>query len=202
MQKGLPDMRHLMLIVIAGAIFPAALFSQATDPLGWQSKLRYHANAAYGPEGVAGSIGYAGYLQEIDSPREWGQGGVGYGRRLGSTLAYSGVRNAIGFGLDSALHQDPRYYRSGGTGTWRRVKHVFRGTLLTRTDSGGETLATWRFGSAYSAAFLSNQWYPDRVNTAKRSLTQGSTQIGFDVLVNLGSEFWPDLKNKMLHRKP
>jgi len=175
-------------------------FSQDSDPAGWQSKLRFHAVTAYGPEGLTSSVVYAGYLQEIDSPREWGQGGAGYGRRLGSTLAYSGVRNALGFGLDTALHQNPRYDRTGGTGLWRRTRHAIRGTILTRKDSGGETLSTWRLGSAYGAAFLSNQWRPDRVNTVTLSLSQGSTQIGFDVIVNLGSEFWPDIKGKILHR--
>jgi len=194
--------RRLLLLAAAILLIPVSGYSQGADSSEWQAKLRFHANSAYGLQGLVASATYAGYLQEIDSPREWGQGGVGYGRRLASTLAYSGVRNVLGFGLDSALHQDPRYYRLGGDRLWRRVSHAIRGTILTRTDSGGETFATWRFGSAYSAAFLSNQWRPDRVNTTKLSLAQGSTQIAFDLAVNLGSEFWPDVKNKMLHRRP
>jgi hypothetical protein len=190
--------RHLPLIAIVSTIFAATGISQDLDPAGWQSKLRYHAASAYGPGALAGSATYVGLLQGIDFPREWGQGGVGYGKRLGSTLAYSGVRNVLAFGLDSALHQDPRYHRSGETGFWRRTKHAFRGTVLTRTDSGTETLATWRLGSAYGAAFLSNEWYPDRLNTVKLGMAEGSTQIGFDLLANLGSEFWPDFKKKIL----
>ena len=189
------------VMVIASLTFAILGCSQNLDPAGWESKLRFHVVSAYGPEGLASSVVYAGYLQEVDSPREWGQGGAGYGRRLGSTLAYSGVRNALGFGLDSALHQNPRYDRTGGAGVWRRTRHAIRGTMLTRTDSGGEAFAAWRFGSAYSAAFLSNQWRPDRVNTVSRSMSQGSTQIGFDLLANLGSEFWPDIKGKILRRK-
>ena len=119
-----------------------------------------------------------------------------------STLAYSGIRNLLGFGLDSALHQDPRYYRSTERGMWRRTKHAFRETILTHKDSGGETLATWRLGSAYGAAFISNEWYPDRVNTVALGFSQGSTQLGFDLLSNLGSEFWPDIKRKLFHQKP
>ena len=46
------------------------------------------------------------------------------------------------------------------------------------------------------------EWYPDRLNTVGRGLTQGTTQIGFDLLANIGSEFWPDVKKKILHRKP
>ena len=171
-------------------------------PIGWEAKLHFHAVSAYGPAALAGAAVYDGFLQGIDFPREWGQGGVGFGKRFGSTLAYSGVRNLLGFGLDSALHQDPRYYRLTERGMWRRTKHAFRETILTHTDSGGETLATWRLGSAYGAAFMSNEWYPDRVNTVALGFSQGSTQLGFDLLSNLGSEFWPDIRRKLLHRAP
>jgi hypothetical protein len=187
-------------MAIVSTIFAAAGFSQ--DPAAWQSKLTYHVLNAYGPEALAESAVYDGYRQLTDFPREWGLGATGYGRRVASTLAYSGIRNTLGFGLDTALHQDPRYYRSLDSGLWRRTKHAIRGTILTRTDSGGETLATWRFGSAYGAAFLSNEWYPDRLNTMKVGLEQGSTQIAFDLVANLRSEFWPDVKNKLMRRKP
>jgi hypothetical protein len=75
-----------------------------------------------------------------------------------------------------------------------------RETLLTHTDSGGETLSTWRIGSAYGSAFLSNLWYPDRLNNARLGFIQGSVTLGFDVMGNLGKEFWPDVKRKVLHR--
>jgi hypothetical protein len=190
------------MIAAASAIFATVGFSQDPDPAGWQSKLSYHAANAYGPGALAESAIYDGYRQLTDYPREWGQGVAGYSRRVASTLAYSGIRNTLAFGLDTTLHQDPRYYRSSDTGLWIRMKHVVHGTILTRTDSGGETLSTWRFGSAYGAAFLSNEWYPGRLNTVKLGLEQGSTQIAFDVLANLRSEFWPDIKNKLLRRKP
>jgi hypothetical protein len=183
-------------------VAPDAAVATGIDPIGWEGKLRFHAVSAYGPGALAGAAVYDGFLQGIEFPREWGQGGLGYEKRLGSTLAFSGVRNLLGFSLDSALHQDPRYYRATERGTWRRAKHAFHETIFTHKDSGGETLATWRLGSAYGAAFISNEWYPDRVNTVALGLSQGTTQLGFDLLSNLGSEFWPDIKRKLLHRKP
>jgi hypothetical protein len=181
---------------------PADIAKQEPDLTGWQSKLRYHAENTYSPWTFARSAAYAGYLQKMNSPREWGQGESGYRKRLGSELAYTGVRNGIALGLDSALHQDPRYYRSVETGFWRRTNRAIRGTILTRTDSGAETLATWRIGSAYGAAFISNEWRPDRVNTVSLSLQQGTAQIGFDLLANMSAEFWPDVKRKMFRHKP
>ena len=96
--------------------------------------------------------------------------------------------------VESTLHYDPRYFRSRDKGVWRRTAHAFRGTILTRTDRGGETLSTWRLGSDYGAAFLSNQWYPERLNTVRLGAIQGS--LGFDFAANLGVEFWPDVKRR------
>ncbi len=189
-------------VVIAGALFAGTGFSQIPDPVSFQNKLEFHAETAFGTEALGYSAVYAGFLQEINSPREWGQGGLGYARRFGSTLAYSGIRNALGLGLDTALREDPRYQPSEQKGFWTRAKHAFHGTLFSRKDSGGESVAYWRLGSAYGATFLSNAWYPSRLDTMKLGMAQGSAQIGFDLLSNLGSEFWPDVKKKLLHRTP
>jgi hypothetical protein len=63
-------------------------------------------------------------------------------------------------------------------------------------------LSTWRLGSDYGAAFLSNEWYPARVNTVRLGIAQGFLHLGFDFVSNLGSEFWADIKRKVLRRKP
>jgi hypothetical protein len=191
-------MRRLVLAAVVCALSTFA-FADDPDPSGWQTRLLFHAESAYGPWALTGSAAWAGFLQEIDFPREWGQGAEGYGKRLGSTLAYSGMRNVLGFGLDSALHEDPRYFRSEDKRFWRRMEHVVRGTVLTRTDTGKETFSVWRVGSAYGATFLSNEWYPDRLNTFKIGLAQGTTQMGFDLLGNVGNEFWPDVKKALRH---
>lgn len=192
---------RIVLALAVWAATPVRGLSQAPEPLDVMGKLQYHAKAIYEPLAIAGIAAYAGVLQAAEAPTEWGQGAAAYGKRFGSTLAWSGIHSALAFGLDSTLHQDPRYFRSGGAGFWRRSGHALRGTLLTRTDSGGETLSTWRIGSAYGAAFLSNQWYPDRLNTARLGLIQGSVTLGFDLAGNLGKEFWPDIRRKVLRRK-
>jgi hypothetical protein len=176
-------------------------FGQNSDSLDVTGKLRFHAEATYTPMALLGVAAYAGVLQADGAPKEWGGGAAAYGQRYGSTMAWVGIHSALAFGLDSTLHQDPRYYRSGATGFWRRSGHALRGTILTRTDRGGETLSTWRLGSAFGAAYLSNQWYPDRLNTVRLDLIQGSVTLGFDLFSNLGAEFGPDIKRKVFRKK-
>jgi hypothetical protein len=190
------------LSVVLLCAVPIAAIAQPPDAFDRKSKLRLHAESVYSPWSMAVSAVYAGILQEIGKPEEWGQGAGAYGKRFASTVGCSGIHAVLAFGLDSTLHQDPRYFRSRSTGFWRRTAHALRGTILTRTDRGGETLSTWRLGSAYGTAFLSNQWYPDRLNTLRLGALQGSLRLGFDFASNLGAEFLPDLKRKILHRKP
>jgi hypothetical protein len=189
-------------ITLLACAVPVVGNAQTPDPvpLDVMGKLRYHALYSFGPRGIAGSAAWAGFLQAIDSPEEWEQGAKGYGKRFASSMGASAIYCVLAFGLDSTLHQDPRYFRSGKTGFWRRARHAVRGTFLTRKDGGGETLAIWRFGSDYGSAFLSNEWYPDRLNTVGLGLLQGTAQVGLDLGTNLGKEFWPDIKRKIFHR--
>ena len=192
--------RSFLVLGLALAI-PAMGLAQPFMALDVTDKLDYHIKRSVGPLALLGDAAYAGILQEADTPTEWGQGWSAYGKRVASTAACSGIHSALAFGLDSTLHEDPRYFRSARGGFWRRAGHAFRGTILTHTDQGAETLSIWRFGSAYGAAYLSNQWYPGRLNTVKLGFAEGSLQIGFDVVSNLASEFWPDLRRKILGGK-
>ena len=189
-------------IVVLMCLCSVGAIAQTQVALDVSGKLHYHAAKVLSPGAFAMSGVSAGYHQMTGSPVEWGQGGDGYSKRVGSSVASSGVRAALAFGLDSTLHQDPRYYRSDGGGVWLRTGHALRGTILTRTDRGGETLSIWRLGSAYGAAFVSNQWYPDRYHTLRHGLVDGSTRLGFDLAKNVISEFWPDIKRKISRRNP
>jgi hypothetical protein len=192
--------RTVLIVVLTCAVSIAGI-AQTPAALDVSGKLNYHVQRTFSPGSVALSGVKAGYSQLTDSPTEWGQGGTGYSRRAASSMASSAIRAGLAFGLDSALHQDPRYFRSDSSGFWPRTKHALRGTVLTRTDSGGETLSTWRIGSAYGAAFISEQWYPDRYHTVRHGFVGGSTRLGFDAIKNVFAEFWPDIKKKVSRRK-
>jgi hypothetical protein len=193
--------RSILIVGIAVAI-PIIGLAQSFTSLNVTDKLNYQIRQSVGPLALLGDAVYAGILQEADTPAEWGQGGSAYGKRFGVTVACSGIHSVLAFGLDSTLHEDPRYFRSGAGGFFRRTGHALRGTMLTHTDSGAETLSLWRLGSDYGAAYLADEWYPGRLNTVRLGLSEGSLQMAFDLASNLASEFGPDLKRKIFHRKP
>jgi hypothetical protein len=173
----------------------------ADPPLSVEGKLRFHAEQTASPGFVAEMAAYAGVLHWMDTPREWGQGAEPYGKRVASAAGATAIRNLFAFALDSALQEDPRYRRSGRGLFFVRIGHAARETFVTRTGGGRARFATWRFGSALGAAYLSNVWYPDRLNTFSSGMEQGAATIGLDLLGNMASEFWPDVKHIVFRRQ-
>ena len=173
----------------------------ADQPLSVKAKLRFHADQTASPGFVVEMAAYAGVLHWMDTPREWGQGGAAYGKRVASAAGATAIRNVFAFALDSTLREDPRYRRSGHGNFFVRIGHAARETFVTRTDGGRTRFATWRFGSAVGAACLSNVWYPDRLNTFSSGMEQGAATIGLDLLGNVACEFWPDVKHIVLRRR-
>lgn len=176
-------------------LYPVKLVTP--PPMTSIDKLEYHARGLWGPWALGGTLAYAGLLQELNAPKEWGDGWAAYGRRVASTEACGVIHGALAVGLEMTLRQDPRYFRSRRTGVWHRIAHAARDTVLTHKDAGGETFSTWRFGSAFGAAFISNLWYPDRLDTVRLGFEQGSLRVGFDLVSNLAAEFWPSVKKKL-----
>ena len=109
------EVRMVVVIVVAAAI-PVAGFGQTLEPLDVTGKFYLHVNRTIGPMALVGDAAYAAVLHADNALLEWGQGGAAYGKRLASVVAWSGIHNALAFGLDSTLHQDPRYFRSTGSG--------------------------------------------------------------------------------------
>ena len=175
--------------------------AQAPQPLSVGGKLRFHAVSTVGPGAIVETAAYAGVLHWMDVPSEWGQGASPYGKRVASAAGANAIRHVFAFALDAPLREDPRYQRSGRGNVLARTGHAVRETFLTRTDRGAHRFSTWRFASAYGSAYLSNVWYPDRLNTVSSGIEQGTATIGLDLLGNLASEFWPDIKRKLFRRR-
>ena len=195
---GTEDMKFSPACLLLGCMAWAG--EPVDQPLSVKAKLRLHAQQTASVGFVAEMAVYAGVLQWMDTPQEWGQGASSYGKRVASAAGATAIRNVFAFGLDSTLREDPRYRPSGHGNVFRRIGHAARETVVTRTDRGRTRFATWRFGSALGAAYLSNVWYPDRLNTVSSGLEQGAATIGLDLLGNIGSEFWPDVKHKVFRR--
>jgi hypothetical protein len=155
-----------------------------------EEKFKYHGMKTIEPAAWLRFGVTAAFDQLRNDPKEWMQGAEGYGKRYGSAAGTNALRHMMGFGLDSALHEDPRFIRSDKTGFGARLKYALMQTLIVRTDSGGRSFAFAKVGSAYGSNLLSNTWRPHSVNGTGDAMVRGTTTIGIDAASNVIREFW------------
>jgi hypothetical protein len=150
--------------------------------------------------GLAAFIAAEGQLN--NSHPEFGQGGAGYGRRVGTAYADQAIGNMLTEGIfPSMLHEDPRYFRRGYGGVWSRTFYAATRVFVTRTDSGGTRFNFSEVVGNATGTAMSNAYYPDGRNVVDNVQKLG-TQIGIDAVSQVLKEFWPDVKRRLLHRDP
>lgn len=140
-------------------------------------------------EGLAAGIG-----QELNSPREWGQGAPGYGTRFANDMGYNAVRQGITFGMATLLHEDTRYIRSTQHGVMPRAAHAVASVFNTRNQNGDNVFYAANFVGIVGGAAISQAWAPPSWHdpaTAGRKMT---LSILGSMGLNLAREFLPDLK--------
>ena len=150
--------------------------------------------------GLLGSAIGAGIAQLSGTPYEWGGGAEGYGRRYGSSFGNAVSRQVFAFGLDSALHEDSRYFPSNETGFGPRVKNVIKQVLIAKRDDGTATFAYSRVISAFGAGQLVNTWQPRSTNSFGDGLERGAFSLAGDLGYFAMQEFLPFTRNSAFRR--
>jgi hypothetical protein len=155
--------------------------------------------------------------QADNSEAGYGQGWAGYGKRYGSTAGDSMVENfMVGAVFPSILHQDPRFYQSGGGNFFKRSGYAVSRIVITRGDSGRHQFNFSEvFGAAVAAGistysyhprstFLSTPTDPHKFIASDRTLSNTvstwETQLSLDAITILVKEFWPDIHRKLSHK--
>jgi hypothetical protein len=139
----------------------------------------------------------AGFSQATDSPKEFGQGAAGYGRRFWHTYADSiGGNFFTNFMVPSLAHQDPRYYALGHGGVLRRTGYALSRLFVIKSDAGDWTFnISEPLGNGMGAA-LSNAYYPSSLRGWTRTYQRWGLQFAVDGGGNLLKEFWPNVTSK------
>ncbi|HXB73782.1 MAG TPA: hypothetical protein VNY05_36425 [Candidatus Acidoferrales bacterium] len=154
-------------------------------------RAREYLKDMFNPLSLVSSAASAGLGQWRDSPRQWKQGGEGYGLRYGSSYAEHIVRDTVMYGAASALHEDNRYVRSGQTGVGSRVGYAVSSTFLARGDDGSRRFSFSRMLAFAGAAVISRLWQPRSTNSLGSAAVNFGTSIGVATGLDVAREFWP-----------
>jgi hypothetical protein len=146
--------------------------------------------------------GQAGIAQASDSYPEFHQGAAGYGRYYWHTFADQTDENLWVEGVfPIILHQDSRYYTLGHGGFLKRGIYSISRTLITRTDSGGETFNASEIVGAGIASAISSTYYPSHYQTWTKVGQRWLTNVLIDGGTFGVKEFWPDVNRAIFHQR-
>jgi hypothetical protein len=137
----------------------------------------------------------------LSKPKEYGPHWEGFAKRYGMRLTGLSTGNAMEGALGALWGEDPRYFPSPKRGFGPRVKYVMRSAFIAPHRDGQWHPAYARFAGNVGSSFLSNTW---RVPSAN-GVSSAALRVFWGVLGNMGgnaySEFWPDVKRKVLRRR-
>lgn len=119
--------------------------------------------------------------------------GEAYGRGLGDQILGSYVTEAI---LPTVLHEDPRYFRLGSGTFWHRMGYATSRIFVTRKDNGSNGFNISEIAGNAGFVALATLYYND-TQTLSNGLDRYGLQIGNDMVTNILTEFWPDIKHHL-----
>lgn len=168
------------------------------QPLTSSEKFHLAIANSISPAAFLGSGFSASMGQAVDSPSGYGQGGSGYGKRFGASMANRASSSLIGtYFLSSTLHDDPRYFVMGDGSLKQSVKYALRRVVIVRKDDGGEAFNWPGIIAPLAAAGLANTYMPDAQRTAGYTFRNYGLAIAAHAGVNLLKEYWPTITRKI-----
>jgi len=173
--------------------FPRRQFA----PMTRDERFRNYLSNVFGYEIILRATSSAGIQQANGTPKEWGGGANAYARRLGSRYGQHFVSGTFQYGISSVLHEDNRYFASGQTGTFQRIKYAIKSSVMARHDNGNQYFSFSRIGGTAAGAFISREWSPPSVRSPRHVAVNFGMSIGTGMGFNLFREFWPDLKRHL-----
>jgi hypothetical protein len=173
----------------------------AYTPITGQQRLEWTAHASFGPSSLLGGAVSAGIDTLRNSPSEYGPHWAGFGKRYGLRLSNRVISSGIEASAGSLWGEDPRYFRAPEKRPKARFANIVRMTVISHNRAGREMPAYARFLAVPSSAFLSNAWEPDSHNSTGDALNRIAASFATRIIGNAFSEFWPDVRRRLLHRR-
>jgi len=172
----------------------------ADEPLTATGRMAWALESTFGPTSVFSISTQSALKTWTNSPKEYGPHWDGFGKRVASGFAVSGVSDATEASLGALWGEDPRYHRRGQGSAGSRLKYAVKMAFMADRASGDVRPAYARFIAIPSSQLISNAWRPpSEVGVGDTTLRIGlsfARQVGG----NAFSEFWPDLRRKITRR--
>lgn len=165
-------------------------FDWNAPPMLAKQKYRLAARTLIDPVTFFSTAAMAGAEQYQNVFPSFGGGFEGYWKRYGAAYATHASGELLTRAVfPSMFHTDPRYFVMGHGNTKERTEHAIASTFVTRGDNGSRKINFPEILGAFSAAALSNAYYPAQERGGNLVLINGFGDLGGNMLDNLVREF-------------
>jgi len=159
-------------------------------PMQAKEKFQLSIRSIIDPVSFLTVAGIAGVQQYKNDFPEYGGGIEGYGKRYGAALANHVSGSLLGRAVyPSIFHQDPRYFYKGKGSIWSRALYAISAAVIARGDDGRWKPNYSNVLGRFSAAAISNLYYPSSDRGASLVVFNGLAGIGEGAVRNLIREF-------------
>jgi hypothetical protein len=151
---------------------------------------------------LVGSAANAGLAQAFNWQAGYGQGAEGYGKRFGAYMARTASSNFFGtFLLASTFRQDPRFFVRSSPTFGQAVKYSLSRIVITRRDSGEDTVNSSGLLGPLAAESLANAYLPIQDRTFGNTIGRYAADLGWLAVGNVLREYWPTLSKHLVRSK-
>ena len=159
-------------------------------PMLAKQKFQLSLRSIADPVSFLSVAGIAGAEQYQNVFPAYGGGIEGYGKRYGAALANHVSGTLLGRAVyPSIFHQDPRYFYKGQGSIESRTLYAISAAVIAKGDNGQWEPNYSRVLGHFSAAAISNLYYPASDRGASLVVLNGLAGIGGDAVSNLIREF-------------
>jgi len=159
-------------------------------PMLAKQKMQLSIRSILDPVSFLSVAGIAGAEQYQNVFPAYGSGIEGYGKRYGAAFANHVSSTLLGRAVyPSIFHQDPRYFYKGKGTIESRALHAISAAVIARGDNGRWEPNYSRVLGDFTAAAISNLYYPASDRGGSLVLLNGLAGVGGDAVSNLIREF-------------
>ena len=159
-------------------------------PMGAKQKFQLSFRSIVDPVSLFTTAAVAGVHQYRDTFPAYGDGIEGYGKRFGAGLADHVTGTLLTKGVyPSIFHEDPRYFYKGTGSIQSRIFYAISAAVIARGDDGRRKPSYSHLLGNFSAAGISNLYYPASDRGPSLVLFNGLAGIGENAFKNLLREF-------------
>ena len=159
-------------------------------PMLAKQKFQLSIRSTIDPVSFLSVAGIAGAEQYQNVFPEYGSGIEGYGKRYGAAMATHVSATLLGRAVyPSIFHQDPRYFYKGKGSIGSRTLYAISAAVIARGDDGGWNPNYSLVLGSFTAAAISNLYYPASDRGASLVVFNGLASTGSHAASNLIREF-------------